>query len=112
MICAREYFSDQAREVGMAEVSLIPGSRLLGKSIREVAFRSHYGLNVVGIRRMARRLTGKLVDEALQMGDTLLVVGNWSLIRQLQTHSRDFCCWACRPRWTRWRRPAARPFTP
>ncbi|HDX8615210.1 TPA: SLC13 family permease [Aeromonas dhakensis] len=90
MILRGEYFSDQAREVGMAEVSLIPGSRLLGKSIREVAFRSHYGLNVVGIRRAGEALTGKLVDDALQMGDTLLVVGNWSLIRLLQTHSRDF----------------------
>ncbi|MFQ2591180.1 SLC13 family permease [Aeromonas caviae] len=90
MILRGEYFSDQAREVGMAEVSLIPGSRLLGKSIREVTFRSRYGLSVVGIRRDGEALTGKLVDEALQMGDTLLVVGNWSLIRQLQTHHRDF----------------------
>ena len=90
MILRGEYFSDQAREVGMAEVSLIPGSRLLGKSIREVAFRSRYGLSVVGIRRNGEALTGKLVDEPLLMGDSLLVVGNWSLIRQLQTHHRDF----------------------
>ncbi|MGE6184996.1 SLC13 family permease [Aeromonas media] len=90
MILRGEYFSDQAREVGMAEVSLIPGSRLLGKSIREVTFRSRYGLSVVGIRRNGEALTGKLVDEPLLMGDSLLVVGNWSLIRQLQTHHRDF----------------------
>ena len=32
----------------MAEVPLIPESRLLGKSIREVAFRSPHGLTVVG----------------------------------------------------------------
>ncbi|MEZ6953277.1 MULTISPECIES: SLC13 family permease [unclassified Aeromonas] len=90
MILRGEYFSDQAREVGMAEVSLIPESRLLGKSIREVGFRSRYGLSVVGIRRNGEALTGKLVDEPLLMGDSLLVVGNWSLIRQLQTHHRDF----------------------
>lgn len=90
MILRGEYFSDQAREVGMAEVSLIPGSRLLGKSIREVAFRSHYGLSVVGIRRNGEALTGKLVDDPLLMGDSLLVVGNWSLIRLLHTHNRDF----------------------
>ncbi|MDR7018644.1 SLC13 family permease [Aeromonas salmonicida] len=90
MILRGEYFSDQAREVGMAEVSLIPGSRLLGKSIREVAFRSHYGLSVVGIRRNGEALTGKLVDDSLLMGDSLLVVGNWSLIRLLHTHNRDF----------------------
>lgn len=90
MILRGEYFSDQAREVGMAEVSLIPGSRLLGKSIREVAFRSHYGLSVVGIRRNGEALIGKLVDDPLLMGDSLLVVGNWSLIRLLHTHNRDF----------------------
>lgn len=90
MILRGEYFSDQVREVGMAEVSLIPGSRLLGKSIREVAFRSHYGLSVVGIRRNGEALTGKLVDDPLLMGDSLLVVGNWSLIRLLHTHNRDF----------------------
>ena len=39
----------------MAEVSLIPGSRLLGKSIREVTFRSRYGLSVVGSAGMERR---------------------------------------------------------
>ncbi|MCV5707398.1 SLC13 family permease, partial [Escherichia coli] len=43
-----------------------------------------------GLRRDGEALAGKLVDEPLQMGDTLLVVGNWSHIRQLQTHSRDF----------------------
>ncbi|MGR6725346.1 SLC13 family permease [Aeromonas veronii] len=90
MILRGEYFSDQAREVGMAEVSLIPESKLLGKSVREVTFRSSYGLSVVGLRRDGEALAGKLVDEPLQMGDTLLVVGNWSHIRQLQTHSRDF----------------------
>ncbi|MEA7609716.1 TrkA C-terminal domain-containing protein, partial [Salmonella enterica subsp. enterica serovar Virginia] len=42
------YFSDQALDVGMAEISLIPESELIGKSVREIAFRTRYGLNVVG----------------------------------------------------------------
>lgn len=51
MILHGEYFSDQAREVGMVEVSLIPESKLLGKSVREVTFRSSCGLSVVTARR-------------------------------------------------------------
>lgn len=90
MVLRGEYFSDQAREVGLAEVSLIPDSSLLGKTLREVTFRNVYGVSVVGLRRDGSALEGWLVDEPLRMGDTLLVAGNWSFIRQLQTHVRDF----------------------
>ena len=90
MILRGEYFSDQARDVGMAEVSLIPDSELLGKSPRQVGFRSRYGLNVVGIRRNGEALTGQFLDEELALGDILLVIGDWKLIRQLQLQKDDF----------------------
>jgi di/tricarboxylate transporter len=90
MILRGEYFSEQAREVGMAEVSLIPESELLGKSLRQIAFRSRYNLNVVSIRRNNEVLEGNLLDEVLTMGDTLLVVGEWKQIKQLQSYTHDF----------------------
>ncbi|TNH44775.1 SLC13 family permease [Photorhabdus luminescens] len=90
MVLRGEYFSEQSRNVGMAEVSLIPESDLLGKSLREMCFRTCYGLNVVGIRRDGESLSGKLVDEPLQLGDILLVIGDWKLIRVLKTKMRDF----------------------
>ncbi len=90
MILRGEYFSDQARDVGMAEVTLIPDSELLGKSLREVGFRSRYGVNVVGIRRAGQALDGKLIDEELQLGDILLVIGDWKQIRQLQQKKHNF----------------------
>ncbi|MER2471797.1 SLC13 family permease [Photorhabdus laumondii] len=90
MVLRGEYFSEQSRNVGMAEVSLIPESDLLGKSLREIGFRTCYGLNVVGIRRDGESLSGKLVDAPLQFGDILLVIGDWKLIRVLQTKMRDF----------------------
>ena len=49
MVLRGEYFSDQALDVGMAEISLIPESELIGKSVREIGFRTRYGLNVVGL---------------------------------------------------------------
>lgn len=90
MILRGDYFSDQSRDVGMAEVSMNPDSELLGKSLRDIKFRTRYGLNVVGIRRDGKALDGKLVDEPLRLGDILLIIGDWKLIRILSTKPRNF----------------------
>ncbi|WP_114193117.1 SLC13 family permease [Edaphovirga cremea] len=90
MVLRGDYFSEQSRDVGMAEVTLIPDSELLGKSLRQMGFRSRYGLNVVGLRRNGTVVPGKLVDEEIQIGDVLLVIGDWKLIRQLQQKTRHF----------------------
>ncbi|CBJ82055.1 putative response regulator, membrane protein [Xenorhabdus bovienii str. Jollieti] len=90
MILRGEYFSEQSRDVGMAEVSVIPESELLGKSLRDMKFRTRYGLNVVGIRRSGKAIVEKLVDEPVHLGDTLLVIGDWKLIRALKTKTPDF----------------------
>ncbi|WP_435607559.1 SLC13 family permease [Pseudomonas knackmussii] len=85
-----DYFTERAHEVGMAEVMLPPESRLLGKSVLELAFRSQYGLNVVGLRRASEALVEGQLEAKLKVGDTLLVVGTWKAIRQVQSSSRDF----------------------
>ncbi|WP_392566398.1 SLC13 family permease [Utexia brackfieldae] len=85
-----EYFSEQAKEVGMAEVVLLPDSTLLGKTLKEVEFRSKYFLTVIGIRRNHEVLETDLFDEKLTMGDTLLVCGDWRSIQKLQTKTNDF----------------------
>lgn len=90
MILRGEYFSDQALDVGMAEVSLIPESEIIGKSVREIGFRTRYGLNVVGLRRDGAALKGAIVDEPLMLGDILLVVGDWKLISKLGGRGHDF----------------------
>lgn len=90
MVLRGEYFSDQALDVGMAEVSLIPDSELVGKTVREMGFRSRFGLNVVGLKRDGKAVEGMVVDDALELGDILLVVGNWKQIAQLSKQGRDF----------------------
>lgn len=74
----------------MAEVAVPPGSQLIGKSLLELTFRSRWGLNVVGLRRDQAAIEEQLVEEKLKLGDTLLVIGTWKAIRQLQTQPRDF----------------------
>lgn len=90
MVLRGEYFSDQALDVGMAEVSLIPDSELTGKTVREMAFRTRFGLNVVGLKRGGKAVEGAVVDEAIEPGDILLVVGNWKQIAHLSQSGRDF----------------------
>lgn len=90
MILRGEYFSARAREVGMAEFSLAPQSDLLGSTLREIKFRTRYGLNVVGIYREGKTIDDKLIDQPMRLGDVLLIVGNWKLIRLLSTDRRNF----------------------
>jgi di/tricarboxylate transporter len=90
MVLRGEYFSDQALDVGMAEVSLIPDSELVGKTVREMGFRTRFGLNVVGMKREGKAVEGSIVDDAIELGDILLVVGNWKQIAQLAQRGRDF----------------------
>lgn len=86
----RHYYVTHQRELGLAEVMVPPDSALAGKTIQQLEFRSKRKLNVIGLRRQQKALHGLLVDEELKAGDTLLVSGNWSDIRRLQGHSRDF----------------------
>ncbi len=89
LILRGDYFSDRARDVGMAEVLLTPDSELTGKSVRELGFRSRFGVSIIGIRRRNSLLEGALTDEPLEVGDTLLAIGDWRCIQQLQQQKRD-----------------------
>ena len=51
--------------------------------------RSELGLDVVGMRRGKSVIGRGLLDERLKIGDTLLLVGFWSDIRQLQSDPED-----------------------
>jgi di/tricarboxylate transporter len=86
----RGYLARLALEVGMAEIMLPPDSRLIGHSVRDAGFRTKYGLNVVGLRRQRRTIGSKFLEKALRSGDTLLVMGSWKSIHQLQSRRRDF----------------------
>lgn len=85
-----EYFSDQAKEVGMAEVVLLPRSILLGQTLKEINFHANYRVSVIGMRRHHRALKTNLAEKNLHVGDTLLVCGDWRSIEQLKTYTNDF----------------------
>lgn len=84
------YFNEHSREIGMVEVTIHPDSKLIDKTVLENAFRSNYNLNVIGMKRKGEILESELLKERLKQGDTLLVIGMWKDVRQLQTMKDDF----------------------
>lgn len=84
------YFTDQSHDLGMAEVLITPDSELVGKSVIDCEFRSKYRINVIGLRRNRSPITSGHLDEKLRAGDTLLVIGNWRNIRELQKRKHHF----------------------
>ena len=76
-------------EHGACVVLIHPDCRFIGKSLREIEFRSWYGVHVVGIRRGKRPLDD-LDNQPLASGDALLVEGFWSRIAKLRDEVHDF----------------------
>jgi len=83
------YFTDLSQEIGMAEVILPATSELVGKTVAEARFRDRYGLSVIGLRRGVSAHERGLQNEDLKIGDTLLVIGPWKAVRNVQRDGRD-----------------------
>jgi di/tricarboxylate transporter len=83
------YFADRSQEIGMAEVILPASSELVGKTVVGARFRDRYGLTVIGLRRGVVAHERGLQNEELKVGDTLLVIGPWKAVRNLQSDGRD-----------------------
>ncbi len=62
---------------------------VVGRTIREGRFRTRYGAVVIAVARNGQRLSGKIGDIRLRVGDTLLLQASPSFVDQ-QRNSRDF----------------------
>lgn len=83
-------FNEQAKSIGMAELTLVPGSSLIGKTTAEIEFRSRYGLNVVGIKRDGELISDSFTGTPYKLGDLILVIGDWKFIQQMRSRTKDF----------------------
>jgi di/tricarboxylate transporter len=83
------YFVDLSQEIGAAEVILPAESKLIGQTVLEAGVRSEYGLTVIGLRHGSKVVAHGLLQERLKIGDTLLLIGFWSDIRNLQSDMDD-----------------------
>ena len=73
----------------LAEVVLAPSSKLRGESLRDIDFRSRFGLAVLAIRHQGQTLFSRLGDVKLDFGDSLLIQGSVEKINFLRSE-RDF----------------------
>ena len=70
-------------KIGVAELLLMPTSRLQNCTVRDSRFREKYRVNVLGVQhKQEYRLEG-LADVKLHAGDRILVQGSWEHIARL-----------------------------
>ena len=74
----------------LAEVVLLPRSRLIGKTLVETRFRTRYHVNVLSLRRGNRTHEGDIATVPLEFADTLLVAGSPRRIEELRSETSDF----------------------
>jgi di/tricarboxylate transporter len=75
--------------VELAEVVLAHTSSLRGKTLRQIDFRSRFGLAVLAIRHQGETLFARLGDISLDLGDSLLIQGPVDKVNLLR-RERDF----------------------
>jgi di/tricarboxylate transporter len=79
-------FSDDTlspETLSLAEVILLPGSPLIGRTLWGLNFRDRYGLQVMGINRKGETILHRISRTRLQVGDQLLLQGEPDTIRSL-----------------------------
>ncbi len=72
-------------QVGLIEATLSPRSSLAGKTLRQIHFRSKYGMQVIAIWREGRAYRTNLRDMPLKFGDGLLILGRRDKLQMLRS---------------------------
>lgn len=71
------------REIGIAEVLLMPDSKLINKAVKDSGFRDKYSVNILGIQRKGEYILNDIKDIKMHAGDILLIQGTWDSIARM-----------------------------
>jgi di/tricarboxylate transporter len=88
----RSFVEDlSSAKAGIAEIVIPPGSKLIGKSARDVWMRKTYGLALVGMHRGGETLGegDDIRNMKFQAGDTLIVHTTWRTLDRI-SHDKNF----------------------
>ena len=77
-------------DIGIAEIVVMPESRLVGQLLRQSRLREQYQVNVLGVKRNHEYITEHLPEMKLKAGDTLLIQGRWENISKIDTEEDDW----------------------
>jgi di/tricarboxylate transporter len=72
-----------AQDLHMAEVIILPGSPMIGRTLQGLNFRDRFGLQVLGINRKGETIRHRISRTRLQVGDQLLLQGDPDTIGSL-----------------------------
>jgi di/tricarboxylate transporter len=64
-----------AAEIVLMELAILPGSMLTGRSASDIRLRSRYGINLLAVSRQGKRSTARLRSLRFAPGDLLLMQG-------------------------------------
>ncbi len=77
-------------DIGIAEIVVMPESRLIGQKLSESRFRERYGINVLGVKRSKEYIMTDLPATKLKGGDILLIQGQWENIAKTGREEEDW----------------------
>lgn len=68
--------SKENEETVLAELVVMPGSRLIGRSAADIRLRTRYGVNLIALSRHGQRSVSRLRTTSFRAGDVLLMQGS------------------------------------
>lgn len=79
----------ESDEVGLAEATLSPKSKIVGRTLADIKFSERYGVQILGIQKADLSYRAHLGGMPLQFGDSFLIMGPKEKLKLLQD-DRDF----------------------
>lgn len=77
-------------DIGIAEILIMPNSRLSNRTVKEIDFRNKFNVNVLGIRRKNEYLLQDLGNTQVHGGNVMLVQGTWANIERISREDADW----------------------
>ena len=75
----------ESDSIKLAEVMVGPGSRFVGRTLKEIDFRRRYGMTALALSRYGRDVVQKVGKIPLEVGDVLLVQGPEGRLNDLRS---------------------------
>lgn len=76
-----------SQDLSLAEVIILPGSPLIGRTLWGLNFRQRYGLQVLGINRKGETIRQRISRTRMKVGDQLLIQGDPNTVQGLSQNN-------------------------
>jgi di/tricarboxylate transporter len=87
--------SSESDEFALVELTVPPGTGLVGRTVTEIELRTRHGINLLALSRRGKRSIRRLRSEPVQAGDVLLMQGSPDAI---SSFAATFACVPLAPR--------------